>query len=283
MARLQVSFNEVVIIESLRATDFKTGTELQDYITKSALLAVPVTLYRPATRYELAVLLRSVAERAEQTGWRPLLHFEVHGAPSGIMVSSGELVRWAELGPALRRINIATRNQLVIVLATCDGSWASVEIALHPFVPAPFFGIIAPDDVVNSGLLRFGFQAFYRALGRTNDFVVAFEALKQRSLPEYRIRDAPQLFRLGWARYKKMHLYFPGFRRRVRKIMTRISRSEVQIRGGWRPARRAVVATLRNPDEHIRLHWDRFVMADRFPENGIRFPFALSSAPDKLS
>lgn len=275
---MDLTFHELIVIESLREKDVATGSALVEHLRASSTFPVPVTLARPRTRNEFALLLRTIAERAERTSWVPLLHLEVHGSPAGFELTSREQVGWLELAALTRRINIATRNALVVILAACDGSWFGISAALNPFRPAPFFGVIAPDDLVNPFLLMHGFRSFYSELAVSRDFLAALRRLQGHSLPEYRLRDTPKLFRDGLASYKAKHVHTPGFRRRVRKVMRRHSRSEIQIRGGWGPARKALVKSLRNPQERLERYWSGFVMSDRFPENAARFPFEMAGA-----
>ena len=221
---MQLVFNEIAIIESLPAQEFQTGTDLQRHLTVTAPLPVAVTLLQATTATELLASLHGFAARAEHDGWVPIVHLEIHGNVQGVTTASGERVSWIALSEPLRRINIASRNSLIVVLATCEGAYLATAVAEMPFAAAPFCGIVGPSKPVFSYLLIHGFRAFYAELVHTQNFVSALHQLQQRSLPEYAAFDAADLFRRGRQSYVDMMLKPSVVKERVKRILRKRAR-----------------------------------------------------------
>ncbi len=110
-------------------------------------------------------MLHSLAIRNEQTDLCPVLHIESHGSAQGLGVAptiSG-MISWQELKPLLTRINVATKNNLLVTLSCCYGGYLASVI--QPSERSPCWGLAGPvKEVMDLDLLE-AYQAFYeRAL-----------------------------------------------------------------------------------------------------------------------
>lgn len=92
-------------------------------------------------------------------GDSPFLHFEIHGCPDGFVLNNHQLVSWKDIGDELRKLNIKTRNNIVVSLATCYG--AQIFRNILPSKPAPFYGFIGPVDTVLERRVLAGFTQFF--------------------------------------------------------------------------------------------------------------------------
>jgi len=265
---MEIYLNLLKIVESLRPDETQTGSELKTYLEGRVPIAVEIE--RPASAAELVGTLTELAERTEAGACAPILHLEMHGYKKGVQTTSLELLGWDDLGLLLRRINIATRNSLIVTTAVCEGAYLAIAAALHPLWPAPFCGVIGPDNKVKSKLLLPGFRAFYAELLQTGNFQVALHELQQRNLPSYRARDMADLFRDGseaYAQLTKGEL----LEERIANIIGQMSNDEIERRGGRDVLEAEIRSRLSNYETRLEERWRTFIMADLYPENNSRF------------
>jgi hypothetical protein len=128
--------------------------------------------YEPQTADQLREILNHIAQKAV-AGLRPVLHFDTHGDMThGIKLdASGEFVSWPDLVVSLRAINVATRNNLCVILGACFSMKAARQVTLSE--PCPFFILIAPKNEVLSGFLEDNTVAFYKSLFDEGEIVEA--------------------------------------------------------------------------------------------------------------
>lgn len=160
----ETTFEEfgLIIIESLRDNDKKTGQILHNEVIKYKKFEEPnltSSLHVISTKKELFDLLSSLIDKARTGSYFPFIHFEVHGFSGGIELTSKELVHWQELIPYLRTLNIYLENYLVVMMAACEGN--NINIQIDPFDRAPFRAVIGTFRVVTWADLLKGFEAFY--------------------------------------------------------------------------------------------------------------------------
>ncbi|MBX0290129.1 hypothetical protein K3G63_06745 [Hymenobacter sp. HSC-4F20] len=190
-------YNKIWVVESLPKHEKQTGTILfndlikrktdQSNILTSAL--EPVNRKRNLVRF-----LKRVEDYVEQKAQLPYLHFEVHGSRTGLELASGETMSWEELAGYLRNINIATRNNLVVSLASCYGGYMFTEIS--PIVEAPFCGIIGPLSKVGMGEIEEGFYNFFENMLTGDGLENAIQALNEvnPSNPKFQFVPAEAVF-----------------------------------------------------------------------------------------
>ena len=98
----------LIIIESLRENDKKTGSILQSELLKLKKFQNPdlkTTLFSINSKIELISLLESIISIQEKTGFIPHLHFEIHGFENGLELSNGDHINWSELMEYFSQIN----------------------------------------------------------------------------------------------------------------------------------------------------------------------------------
>lgn len=95
-----------------------------------------------------------------------ILHLEMHGEENqrGVVLNSGELMTWLELGDRLRNINIATHNNLMVTMATCYGGWLLQTIS--PLLQAPMYFMLGSmnKEGENENDLLEAYTVFYETL-----------------------------------------------------------------------------------------------------------------------
>jgi hypothetical protein len=186
-----IRFGQIHVIESLDAGFAgRTGTRLFDEM-ESWCVGTPVkpTLHRVRRRADVERVLREIAEAAARGSW-PLIHFETHGidagpknrrATSGIVLASGESMTWRELAPPLTAINKATRLNLIVFMAACNG--ADLATLIQPLEGAPVRIVVGPLQVVSAGVLETATRAFYRSILSGGDGSAATRAIREALHP----------------------------------------------------------------------------------------------------
>ena len=177
-------FNKIYVLESLPPGERQTGKELYDDVLRWAeyrhgwFRSSYATI---ETRKQLLGTMAAIRRDVLRKGIFPLIHLEGHGSPAGFALTKGmpQHIGWSELADALRKINVATKNNLLLSVASCHGShiYKGIDITDR----APFFGFIAPLEEVSPAEIVEGYQILYDRIIRTDDFDGAVLALRDMS------------------------------------------------------------------------------------------------------
>ncbi|MDF7815313.1 hypothetical protein [Hymenobacter sp. YC55] len=158
-------YNKIWVVESLPKDEPQTGSTLyRDLLRRRTgqMPAVSCELVQVPTKRNLCRFLKRVVDYVQKKTQLPFLHFEMHGNPKGLELASGEVMPWSELANYFRNINIATRNNLMVSLATCYGGFMFGEIS--PVIEAPFCGVIGTFSRVPQREVEEGFYEFFESL-----------------------------------------------------------------------------------------------------------------------
>ncbi|WP_207512030.1 hypothetical protein [Longitalea luteola] len=179
-------FNAVYIIDSLNNDEMQTGEALHGILRyiQYKIEFLKCKLFKVNSKIELIQLFKGLNEEVHAYGTHPFLHFEVHGSREGLVLNSNEAVSWKEIADLLRDINIKTRNNTIVSLATCYGGF--IYESILPSLPAPFFAIIGPWNPVTSDEIMASFTRFFEFLFATEnlndiDFDLAVEKLNENN------------------------------------------------------------------------------------------------------
>ena len=126
--------SHIVVIESLKDSERKTGTELYyDTIQRKIEFlssSMKSRFFSVLDKNEFIESLNYIEANAQYMESGILIHIEAHGAQShtGISLQDGSLITWKDLIGTFRAINIITKNNLYISLATCFGRYMFEEV-----------------------------------------------------------------------------------------------------------------------------------------------------------
>jgi hypothetical protein len=168
------AINLIVVIESLRADDKKTGRLLREDLEPVAIpygnnLQIEFKIARSAD--ELDFLLVELAEYVRLSGRAPCLHLECHGGLDGLELADGSTMPWTRLKALLVPINLASRMNLFLVLACCFGGYFAAECRFEETVP--FAWILGPGKKIYPEPLLALTSNFYAELLKTRDLTQA--------------------------------------------------------------------------------------------------------------
>jgi hypothetical protein len=266
--RSAITINKITVVQSLGENDFKTGRKLYDDIDVLSIAnnrGLEVEFVDADSKEKFIRCLDRLTAGAEQFRIIPLLHIEAHGRAdkTGIVFANGDYLSWADIKPCLVKLNIATRHNLLVVLATCHGGY--LTRALYPMERSPCWGLVGPTDVVRPGDLLSTFSRFYEALLMTGDGDQAVKVLNSTKAPgviAYYFTTAERIFGLIYKNYIKEHCGDEMYQRRARYVRkAREKKGLEHVSVGQ--LKRRYRATERDYFERSR-HF--FFMLDLFPE-----------------
>lgn len=181
-ASTEITKFTIVIIQSLKDNDWKTGELLYDDL--SALLPIKypdtsVKFYDVKDKKELAETFYKIYNEIED-GELITLQIETHGCEDGVDLASGELVTWKEFLGIIRPINEKMLNLLLVCMSMCYGG--ALISQFEPEKRAPYRVFIGTGDTIKPQVLLDGFNAFYDNYHHLLDSFAAFEAMKNATI-----------------------------------------------------------------------------------------------------
>lgn len=215
-----------------------------------------VPVHDDATMRSVLLQLRRECLR----GMRPIIHFDGHGDKvAGLQIGGSRThIAWAELIKKLRKINIATNNQLCVVLSVCEGFNLIRPVSV--LKPTPFYTLIAPQHRVFTGDLEDRVIPFYRHLLSTG----VFDDALSEFLPEFTYYHAEKVMVVVLARYVSAYCVGKGARIRRERLLTEVFGSGVVNNSANRSRLRRSLKSHIRPGEAVIDHFSkRFLFGRR--------------------
>ena len=269
----RAEFSRIVILESLSSSDLHTGRKIREDIEVSNLFhdrGLQVEFHDVAKKADFISQLGKLTRETKKLENNPLIHIEAHGSSDtkGLILGSGEFVSWEELKRPLIDLNIATRNNLFIVLSACYGAYLTTIVL--PTDRAPCFGLVGPKKVLGAGYLLKSFSRFYQELLASGK---GSEAVKQLNLDagqsglNYSLTDAETFFAMVNEKYFGKYCTNSQYDKRATEIIEQLkAMGKSAPRIGWIKKHYR-----RTQKQYFEKFKTRFFMIDLFPENTNRF------------
>ncbi len=262
-----LKFNKISIIESLRDCDRKTGEELSfdlDYLDEFKKKDILIEYVQVSNKDELISHINYLEKDAQENGIFPILQIEAHGVDDkeNLQLKSGT-ISWLELEPVFRNLNIASKCNLLVVMATCYGSYVNCQISMLD--RAPFWGLIGTPDTIMPEQILNSMTRFYSSLNNGEDIKALLASLEDKTKMENLVLTTSE-----WAFVKSYQLV-------LRKSSSEQSlchwaeemRNRKKIQGGTPPKLSDIINwALKFKDEKVfykLLH--HFFMVDIYPDN----------------
>jgi hypothetical protein len=273
----EIRTTNIWIVEWLSPNEQLTGRLLHDWIKDRR---PGWSAYFPCrNKVQVIQAIERATSRAEQSQMIPVLHVESHGDHVGLEgpdgLGSSELLAWDELTEPLQLLNLATRCNLVVVVAACIG-FAGIR-ALRQGPRAPAVALVGPDAPVSAGSLLWGTKEFYRRLMDNTSRLAEIVASASREVEPVAFDWAPfailaydALIELLITSIRPAECVRRKERFRLQmRAYSRLSASEIE-------SRLADLPPLPSPVE-LQQMWDTMFMIDRYPENRERFGVDMES------
>lgn len=155
--------SRIVIVEWLSGDEQRTGAELKARLEARNGHFLPVELFTCDARAEVFDALDDITRSVRGKG-TPILHIEAHGSPDydALVGPGGESITWEELAPPLRRLNLATGFNLMVVAAACLSEAILFSVGMNEVLP--YVATISFRTKVTPSRLREAMLELYRAL-----------------------------------------------------------------------------------------------------------------------
>lgn len=281
----QAVFSRIVILESLSSSDLHTGVKIREDIEVSNLFhnrGLKVEFYKPTKKTDFISKLKELTRETTKVGNYPLLHIEAHGSDDtkGLVLGSGEFISWEELKKPFIDLNMATRNNLFIVLSTCYGAYLTTIVL--PTDRAPCFGLVGPTKALAAGYLLTSFSRFYQELLASGN---GSEAVRRLNLDaaegglNYSLTDAEYFFAITQENYFGKHCTNSQYEKRAREMI-----EELKRRGADPPTVKWIKGFYKGTQRvYFEMYRKRFFMIDLFPENANRFTVTYEDIMTKVN
>jgi len=271
------AFDSVVVLESLRPGDLRTGRDLFETTLAPASVIDPgfvSEFYEPRSGPEFLGALATVCQTAQKYGRSPIVHIETHGDKEGIALANGDVIPWQEVAPRLAAINRVSRMNLLVVAAMCHGWYLSA--ILRPTDRAPAFGIIGAQEDVPAGDLLDAMKQLYSCLiVPAHDLRVALDAANSgRDLADwtYRMEGAELMLCRVYRQYLRGLEEEETRAQRISRLVADAARLRSLDVLQTMQFRAEVAQALDDHERWFMMYRTRFLMLDVFPENERRFP-----------
>lgn len=266
---------QVWVIESLGEDDCHTGRWIREHLEDLFLargLNVKVTFRAVGGRTDLLTCLGDLRDNILRTRLYPILDIECHGLLdfSGLALRDGSTISWEEIKPALQEINRASRFNLFLIMAACNGGYFGQIARLEEL--SAVCALLGPPSVVDDRVLLEALKAFYTELFSGRDATHAINAARA-AVPgfPYFFSTAEGLFRLGAEAYLRDYATPTALRKRAQRLV-------YQFRFEGRRPIPTVAALTRVLKDQERPYFKRahriFFDLDQIPENEERYPIA---------
>ena len=206
---------------------------------------------------ELSNFLDCIQRFTRNRGLRPLIHLDAHGNPERGLYLSGQncFYGWSSLAELLRKINIASQNNLTVVGATCYGLKLILPMRLD--APTPFHVLLSPEREVYNGYLEDNVPKFYRCLFETGSLQWAYDSYLKE---QFSYIHCEKVLLDSIARYVCLHCRGKAFRFRREELLTiALSGSGVHSLG-IREIRRIIRERIKPSQELLNRHAKVFLI-----------------------
>ena len=271
-----VRTTNVWIVEWLPSNERHTGLLLHEWMKDRRPGWSVYSMCR--TKQEVISVIERAASHAQQSGMIPALHLEAHGGDLGLEGPDGtggtELLSWDELTEPLQNLNLATRCNLVVIVAACFGFSGIQAFRRGPRAPA--VALVGPDATVMPSSLLSGTKEFYRRWMDESPRLleIATSASQQAGTVAFEVE--PFVVLAYEAMVKQLIISMRPNEQRLR--VDRI-RQRMLSENRWSAAemeRRLTLLPQSLPTEWQRM-WDEMFMIDLYPENREWFGVDMSA------
>lgn len=204
-------FNKIYVIESLFPADEKSGQILHNDIIRRKIeqtcSGIEHELILVNNKEEFFKAFDHIRQEVIYRLGNPIIHFEIHGCKEGFVLNSDELIEWKDFQMRLIELNLLTKNNLFLSLATCYGG--HIHKVISPRMWTPFWGYVGPLDEVYEDQVMAAFQDFFDELLTSLNFGIATQRLNQSNpdLPTaFYFCNTEYIFNRAYANYEQKYL-----------------------------------------------------------------------------
>lgn len=261
-------FNKISIIESLNESDKKTGQLLAHDLRVLEIFhekGIEIECVQVNYKHELLTHIKSLIKDANSNKYFPVVQLEVHGTDDlhGLALNSGENIKWVELEPYFRELNIACKCNLLVVMAACFGIHVTRNISLVE--RAPYWGLVAPEKAITPDVILTSLTKFYTALytnSKTKNLLSSLET--SSNVSELKFVTSEWFFVKAFKYYITNHCNEDVMPSRVQRVKNNLLNQGLKCM----PTNELIKMHLKpDNEEEFNKFLNNFFMVDLFPEN----------------
>jgi hypothetical protein len=264
----EVRSTNIWIIEWLPPNEQHTGRLLHEWMQEHRR---GWSVCKPcACKRDVLFSIERATNLAEKSGMIPVLHLESHGNQMCLGLPGGvEVLSWDELTEPLQRLNLATRCNLVLVVAACIG-FAGIK-AFRRGPRAPAVALIGPSAPIMSANLFSWTKEFYKLwmAGNPNFSEIAGNASRKAGAVSFAWEPFAVLAYDALAKQVIISMRPDEQRKQVNRFRQRMA-EENRFSAG-EIENRLLLLTPSLQVSVIQRLWDEMFMIDLYPENKERF------------
>ncbi|SCY08472.1 hypothetical protein SAMN05192588_1059 [Nonlabens sp. Hel1_33_55] len=270
-------FNKLYVIESLEADEKQTGTELYNDLLRWKVIGtekLSAEIINANSKKEFFSIIQRIQSDCKKEDIFPIIHLEIHGSKylDGLVLNSGELIRWMELYDDLVRLNESIGNNLFLTMAVCHGAHLMQLIKIDK--PSPYWGIIGSFDEIYQQDILVRYNQFYDEFLTSFDLDKSIERLQKANeiMPaDYRYINSEETFEKVYNDYLNEQFSTKAIKKRandtiIEENLNIVTRNDK--RKFYRDFRKRLEKTKKH---YFQKHHDIFFMIDKFPNNKNRF------------
>ena len=270
------------VIDSLGGKDLGSGLKLKARLEKKAgtLKDLPIVCHDADGRDDVFRTLTKIYQEEAICGLVPILHFEVHGDAVGIHLRNGTIITWSELGHRLRAFNLATRFNLLVVFACCDGIH-QIQV-LNTSESCPFTAVVGCQGTIRTSELLDGFERFYEIIVNEGKGLAAEAALQaavsKSAGTQFRLLSAAHAFASVYANVHRVNSDTQRRRAQIDSYRRHLDRMKA-LQGNLNPTTEKEISDLllKTEEDTLRRFFESFFACAQIPENRSRFDYASVS------
>ncbi|HGH3375881.1 TPA: hypothetical protein ACJILP_000561 [Enterobacter ludwigii] len=181
MQTISIEYNSILIIESLRHNDIKTGKNLYDEIRRlhpdhKGIQYLPVVSADDFTELMTEIEL----QMTQNNKFRPIIDIETHGDSSCTQFADGSIMKWGDLMNITRRLNKITNNELVVFLACCEGYRFLNSMSVAQYSPCGY--LYAPPYEIHDVVINSATVVFFNEITESGDLDKAADLLRRMNI-----------------------------------------------------------------------------------------------------
>lgn len=177
-SNVEIKMNCVIVIESLDKPNSTKKLYREEIIGKCESRSITHKYFPVNNKAELINLLNNLAGNEERLF--PLIHFATHGNVEGLKLKE-DRITWEELREPITKLNIASKNNVVLNMAACSGAFS---IGLYEAETAPYHFMFGPQSDICEDDLENHLANFYKYYIDKPNLVEAFKFMKRQNNDE---------------------------------------------------------------------------------------------------
>lgn len=182
--RKTLGINKLIILDAVPEDEQQTALHLHDYLHDISVRQ-GVSHIKINSSQDFIDTLKLLIDSFElEMGFRPIIHIEAHGSPSGIEFPDKSYLQWSEVAKLLRVINFNMQNTLVVFIATCHAvHYLKINSTVNYFSPACL--CISPKEIIKPFEVEEATFRFYKTFFETEDMTLACKSLDANKIYYY--------------------------------------------------------------------------------------------------